>query len=424
MSTDSPKGRLPRLSAGVLDQLLSSGSNFLGMIAAARMLSKDEFGAYALAIATYMVALGFCRSLCAEALLVRIGSGDHDNRDRASRAATDALLLGAIAAPFLLGVAALAEGPTSGAFLALGLTLPLLLLQDNLRYGAFARSTPRRAVTSDATWVCLQLAFYTALHLLGHATALTMVLAWAGAGTVAGLFQLRFDDVGLRFGSAFTWLRQNIDLGGRYAADYACGAGVGQIASYVLVGVAGVSAVGALRGAQTAFGPVNVLTAGAYIALVPEGKRIAQNSAKKLTRMCVIVAVTMSFASAAMYLFLWVLNADQGRLILGESWGAARQVLLPVGLASMAGSVFAGASTGIRSLEAAKELLRTRIFTTPIALVVPAFAAWRWGLIGAAWGIAASVWWNNFWWWRSYGQAVRRFTREHAVVDRVEAVQD
>ena len=53
-----------------------------------------------------------------------------------------------------------------------------------------------------------------------------------------------------------------------------------------------------------------------------------------------------------------------------------------------------------------------RIYTTPVALTVPAFCAWRWGLQGAAWGIAGSVWWNNIWWWRSYGLAARRFTRE------------
>jgi O-antigen/teichoic acid export membrane protein len=409
-----PAHRLTRISAGVLDQLLSSGSNFLGLIAAARMLSTDRFGAYAVAIATYTVALGLCRAFCAEALLVRIGDDPDDQRDRAARAATDAFGLGVAVAPLILVVASLVEGPTAGALLALALTLPLLLLQDTLRYGAFARSSPRLAVLSDGTWVVLQVVVYAVIHVVGSPSALVMVLAWAGTGAVAGLVQLRIGDVRPRFGRPFSWLRENIDLGGRYATDFACGTGVGQIASYALVGVAGVGALGALRGAQTAFGPVNVLTAGSYIALVPEAKRIAQRSTRRLTQMCVVVAIVMSLASAAMFLVLWMLDDDQGRILLGDSWQDARQVLLPVALASMAGSVFAGASTGIRSLEAARELLRTRLFTTPVALTVPAFCAWRWGLDGAAWGIAGSVWWNNIWWWRSYGQAVRRFRRERA----------
>lgn len=404
--------RFNRISAGVLDQLLSSGSNFLGLIAAARLLDKEHFGAYAVAAATYTVSLGLCRALCAEALLVRIGTDPGEQRARVGRSISDALLLGLLVMPVLLLVASLIDGPTSGALLGLGLTLPLLLLQDTLRYGAFARARPRLAVTSDGLWVALQLAVYAAISILGEPNALVMVLAWAATGSVAGLVQLWMDDVRVSLRSPLSWLRENLDLGGRYAMDFTCGAGVGQIASYALVGVAGVGALGALRGAQTAFGPVNVLTSGAYIAIVPEARRIAERAPKRLTRLCIAVALSMSVASVAMTLVLYLLSEDQGRMILGDSWLEARQVLIPVGLASVAGSVFAGASTGLRSLEAARELLRTRLFTTPVALTVPAFCAWRWGLQGAAWGIAGSVWWNNIWWWRSYGLAARRFIRE------------
>lgn len=404
--------RLNRISAGVFDQLLSSGSNFLGLIAAARLLDKENFGAYAVAAATYTVCLGLCRALSAEALLVRVGTESEDQRDRSSRSVSDAFLLGAAVAPILSLAAVLVDGPTSGALLGLGLTLPLLLLQDTLRYGSFARSRPRLAVASDGTWVALQLLAYGVIAAVGDPGVLVMVLAWASTGAIAGLVQLWRDDVRLTFHRPLSWLRQNLDLGGRYAMDFVCGAGVGQIASYALVGVAGVGALGALRGAQTAFGPLTVLTTGVYLAVVPEAKRIADRSPRRLTRLCILVALAMSLASVGMTLVLYLLPDAQGRLILGDSWADARAVLIPVGMASVAGSVFAGASTGLRSLQAARELLRTRIFTTPVALTVPAFCAWRWGLQGAAWGIAGSVWWNNIWWWRSYGTAVRRFARE------------
>lgn len=404
----APGRRLTRLSAGVLDQFLSSGSNFLGLIVAARMLTKDGFGAYAVAITTFTVLLGLCRALNGEALLVRVGDESVTHRDRVSRAATDGLSIGLVVVPLLLIVAALVDGPTAGALLALAFTLPLLLLQDTLRYSAFARAMPQLAVRSDAIWVGLQVVAYVAVYAVGEPSAFIMVLAWAGTGALAGLLHLWLDNVGLVFGRPFSWVRENVDLGGRYALDFVAGTGVAQLASYALVGVAGVAALGALRGAQTAFGPVNVLSGGSYSVVVPEAKRLARTSVRKVTILCASVASVLSVVSMATYLLLWMLSEDQGRLILGDSWIDARQVLLPVALASTAGSVFSGASAGLRALEAARELLRTRLFTTPVALVVPTFCAWRWGLQGAAWGIAATVWWNNIWWWRSYALAARR----------------
>lgn len=404
----TPSRRLTRLSAGVLDQFLSSGSNFLGLIVAARMLSKDGFGAYAVAITTFTVLLGLCRALTGEALLVRVGNDSITHRDRVSRAATDALSLGLAVVPVLLLLALLVEGPTAGALLALTFTLPLLLLQDTLRYSAFARAIPRRAVRSDATWVGLQVVAYGVVYTMAEPSAFVMVLAWAGTGALAGSLQLWLDDVGLVFGRPLSWVRENLDLGGRYALDFVAGTGVAQLASYALVGVAGVVALGALRGAQTAFGPVNVLSSGSYSVVVPEARRIARTSVRKVTLLCVGVALALSIVSIATFSVLWMLSEDQGRLILGDSWIDARQVLLPVAVASTAGSVFSGASAGLRALEAARELLRTRLFTTPVAVVVPTFCAWRWGLQGAAWGIAGTVWWNNIWWWRSYALAARR----------------
>ncbi len=67
-------GRLLTLT----DQALSSGTNFIISIAAAGALSPRSLGVFAVAFATYLIALGVVRAACGEALLVRhAGSPAH-----------------------------------------------------------------------------------------------------------------------------------------------------------------------------------------------------------------------------------------------------------------------------------------------------------------------------------------------------------
>ncbi len=65
---DAPRGR--RLLT-LLDQGLSSGTNFLASVAAARALDARGLGVFAFAFATYLIAQGLARAACGEALIVR-----------------------------------------------------------------------------------------------------------------------------------------------------------------------------------------------------------------------------------------------------------------------------------------------------------------------------------------------------------------
>lgn len=416
-----------RVSLGVFDQLLSSTSNFVALLVAARLLETSQVGIYALAYTTYIVALGTCRALCSEALLVRVRSlatepepagtendaapdplASAEAASRSGRAVTDGAALGLVLAPVLLVAAAFGAG-ARGPFLVLALALPLLLVQDTFRYAALARQRPTLAVGSDLLWLLLQAPAYALVVLIGPRTATTVFLAWAATGAIAGLVQLTVDRVGVRPSLRFGWVRENLDLGGRYVIDFLAGTGVAQVAAYALALITSVTALGALRSAQTIFGPMNVLISGAYIAFVPEAQRLARTSVSALTKLCVAIAVVLAVLAAALAAVLLLLPDAEGRMVLGRSWADARTVILPVGLASMAGGVFAGASTGLRALQGARELLRARVVTVPFTLAIPVIGAWRYGLTGAAYGVAAASWWSLVWWWRAYAQAMRSY---------------
>src|SRR5690349_4503630 len=86
-------GTAKRISWGVGDQALSSLTNFALLIVAAHELHRREFGALALAVAAYTVALGLTRAMVGEPLLVEYSSTDADDTRAVSGGATATALM-------------------------------------------------------------------------------------------------------------------------------------------------------------------------------------------------------------------------------------------------------------------------------------------------------------------------------------------
>lgn len=403
------RGLARRLSVGVTDQLLSSGSNFLALLAGARSLDTDGFGSFSLALLSYTLVLGITRALCSEALLVRPGDTEAGHRSRVSDATGSAIWVGIVAAMAFSAAAIVSSPPLDRCFLLLAVAMPGLLVQDTLRYAAFARSEPRAALESDAVWFVGLLVLLAGLIVRGDPSAPAMLVAFAVPGVLAGAVQALREGVRPAIAGGPKWIVRHRDLSLRYLLDFLSGAGAAQLAAYVLVVVAGVAAVGSIRGAQTIFGPVNILLTGASIVLVPEGRHAARRSKRSLTTVCLLASATFAALAAAMLGIFLVLNPAEGRLVLGSTWTSARAVILPVGLASIAGGVLAGPMAGLRSLAAAKALLRIRFFTLPTTIALPVIGAVGWEAKGLAYGIAVSVWWNVAWYWSGYFRALRSF---------------
>lgn len=405
----SPPALLRRLSLGVIDQMLSSGSNFVALLLGARYLDPQQFGSYSLVLLSYTLTLGVVRALCSEAMLVRPGEGFSEQHHRARLATGAAVWIGIGAATAFAGLSLSTQGALSNGLVILALAIPGLLVQDTLRYAAFSRGDPKAAVISDGIWAFGQMMGFAILVTFGHPSAYLMLLAWSVPGVLGGCHQMFRERVLPAVRQRITWIIRNGDLSVRYALDFLSGAGAGQLAAYVLVIAADLAAVGSIRGAQTLFGPVNILLTGAYIVLVPEGRRAAQRSTRYLTLVSAGAAAAFAAVAAGMLVVFLALRPAQGQLLLGSTWPAARVVIVPVGLASVAGGLIAGATAGLRSLSASRELLRVRLITIPTTLALPLVGAIGWKASGLAYGIALSVWWNVIWYWHGYIRAVRTF---------------
>src|SRR5580693_10738637 len=128
-----------RLGWGVAEQAVSSITNFAINIYIARELGAVQYGAFALAYVTYGFALNASRGLATDPLLVRFSGTDIPTWRRASTKCTGtATTLGLTTGAIILAVAALLSGTARLAFLALGLTMPGLMLQDSWRFSFFA----------------------------------------------------------------------------------------------------------------------------------------------------------------------------------------------------------------------------------------------------------------------------------------------
>ncbi len=401
-----------RMSIGVVDQLLSSGSNFIALLFGARYLDASEFGRFSLALLSYTVVLGIARALCSESLLVRPGEHAGERRRRSGLATGSACWVGIGAGMAFGAAAAFSSGSLVLSLLILAAVMPGLLVQDTLRYAAFSRSEPGAALASDSIWFVGQVACFMGLIARGHTTPAAMLLAWSMPGVFAGLVQAMHEHTVPVVQHGIRWILGNRDLSIRYAMDYLTGAGAAQVGAYCLVVVAGVAAIGSIRGAQTLFGPANVLVTGITIVLVPEGRRAVQRSTRSLTVLCVGATALFAAGAAVMFAVYLALTPDQGRVLLGSTWRSARAVIVPIGIAAVAGGMVAGAIAGLRSLSAARELLRIRLLTIPTTLALPIGGAVLSDARGLAWGIAASVLWNVVWYWAGYLRALRTYDPE------------
>src|SRR5271165_1892310 len=206
-----------RLSWGVADQAMSSVSNLAVNLYIARTLGAVQYGAFALAYVTYGFAVNASRGLGTDPLLVRFSGTDRPTWQRAvtkctGTASTVGLTMGAIT----LVAAALLSGTARLAFLALGLTMPGLMLQDSWRYSFFALGRGSQAFLNDTIWALTLLPALALLRLTGHADVFWCVFAWGVTAAIAaavGPWQAR---VIPKVSGVWRWVSRHRDLGPRY----------------------------------------------------------------------------------------------------------------------------------------------------------------------------------------------------------------
>jgi O-antigen/teichoic acid export membrane protein len=381
-----------RLGIVLADQVLSSASNFLVVIAVARVAGVDAFGAFMLAFLVYQLMLGVLRAGAGDVLLIR--SADREApRESDPGHALGFVLATAVPAAMLTGLSgALIGGQMRAPLIAIAIVLTPSLLQDCYRYVFFAASRPRAAVLIDSTWLAAQLGgFGLAAAGVLPGTTTSLVLIWGTGATLScacgALFSRTLPSL-----DVLAWVRAARHRVGGLVADFMLLTGVTYLGFALLPLVSSLSTIAALRGAQFLFNPLlAVFTSVRVVALPILAERLREGGASyrgTALRMGAALSVLTITYSAVVLL----LPESVGVQILGESWTAVQSILVPTALAALAGAVSYPAAEALRALGGARRLLATRAVGATAAVGAMLAGAAAGGASGGAIGAAIARW--------------------------------
>ena len=367
-----------------------------------RRLGAAEYGAFALAYVTYSFVLQASRGLATDPLLVRFSGTDVPTwRSAVSSSAGTATLTGLVGSVLVLVAAVFLTGPTRMAFLALGLTLPVLMLQDSWRFAFFAVGRGSQALLNDTVWAVGLVIALVCLRYAGLANVFWYVFAWgaaAGAGAAVGVLQTK---VVPKVSGAREWLSRQRDLGLRYLVEGSSYSAASLLRNYGIGLILGLTALGYIQAANTLMGPFQVVLFGMGLAALPEAVRILHRSPRHLMLFCVLCSVGLTLVALAWGITLmFALPRGLGQWLLGPIWKPSYALVFPTTLFMMGVCTSAGASTYMHALGAARRSVRAAIFTSILFLFGSLVGAIEGGAVGAVLGAAAATILGSlvYWW--------------------------
>jgi O-antigen/teichoic acid export membrane protein len=402
-----------RLSWGVADQAMSSLSNFAVNIYIARTLGAVEYGAFGLAYVTYGFALNASRGLATDPLLVRFSGTDVPTwRQAVSKCTGTAATTGLTAGTLILVAAALLSGTTRLAFLALGLTLPGLMLQDSWRYSFFALGRGSQAFLNDTIWTLALIPALVLLHATGNANVFWYVFAWGAAAGVAAAIGPLQARLAPRLSGAWEWVSHHRDLGPRYLIEGTANNAAGLLRNYGVGLLLGLAAVGYVQAATTLMGPFMVIFFGMGLVTLPEAARILRRSPRHLPHFCLLVSGGLSILGLAWGIVLVVaLPRGLGHLMLGSIWKPTYPLVWPTTLSILGACASTGAGTGLHALGAARRSVSAMVIGSALSVVLSIAGAVADGVMGAMIGSAVAAWVMTLLFWRQFRQALREHQR-------------
>jgi O-antigen/teichoic acid export membrane protein len=402
-----------RFGWGLADQAMSSISNAAVSFYVARELGASQFGAFSLAYVTYSFALNASRGLATDPLVVRFSNAHQVEWRRAvARSSGTSATVGLVTGACALVAALALHGTPRLAFIALGLTLPGLLLQDSWRYAFFAIGRGSQAFLNDTVWTLSLLPALAALRITHHNTVFWFFLAWGIAATVAGCVGALQARVVPRLSNVWGWMSHHRDLGLRYLAENTSNSGAGQLRSYGIGIIAGLAAVGYVQAGALLMGPFMVIFMGISLVTVPEATRVLRHSPRHLQLYCLLVGTGLAVLALAWGAGLLVaLPRGLGNVLLGQLWRPADRLVLPYTVSLMGACLIAGATSGLHALGAAHRSLRAMIFASLIYLGCGLAGTVLDGAVGAVRGAAVATWVGALLWWWQLRVALRESGR-------------
>lgn len=404
-----------RAATGVGDQLVYSLGNFVLTVLVAHWSSPTQFGAYSLAISSYLILLAATRGLIAETYIVKFSAVDATAATDHARAGLGAVLsLGVAGGVVMAAVSFALPSELTSIFLIFAALFPGLVGQDYLRYAALGLGRPGVALMSDGVVSCLQYASAAILIAFHAEDPSYFVVTWGLATLLGGI--AAFLGLALRVpkSTVLGWVRRHKELAVRYAVDDVANQGGQQANSYAVAALTGLADAGGLRAAQTVFGPSAIINLGVQAAVTPELVRVLRVSSTRMKVYAEATGICLGIVAAAWGIAALAAPVAVGDALFGPTWSLAKPLIIYLGIAQVANGLRVTPMVGLRALGAAIQTLRARTIALVLGLAVTLAGAVADGARGVAIAYAivspAQV---LIWWWQ-FEVALRHHRRQRA----------
>jgi O-antigen/teichoic acid export membrane protein len=385
----------------VVDQGCSSLTNLGLNLAVASTSSQEIYGALGLVLSLYLLEFGVIYGGIVEPYAV----ASRDTRERAAQPAIAASLAVGLALGGLHLVAGgLLSGDLATLLTAYAIATPGLLLQAAARGLLISNGKTQVTLRSNILWAAVQVPLTVLAVRTGASTGL--FLAWAAGGWASGGYCLWHLGARPRLRGWRSWFHGRLRLAASWTGDQLAQNGLSQVMVFSLGAVAGLSAVGAYRGALQFTGPATVLVSGLRLFVLPGAARRAKardgSLRPAITRLTVAFPI-MTFVLVGPFLLL---PDELGERMLGETWAGARAVLPWVLVMRMASTVTTALSVGMRATQDYRATLSLRVASGLVTIVAATVAGALTGVSGATVAMAVVTVASIPAWQRSFNRRV------------------
>jgi O-antigen/teichoic acid export membrane protein len=379
-----------RILGGVTDQAVSSGTNFLTSLIAARLLTLNEYGTVVPALTIGITSIVVQRALVGDTLLAH-GSVQTD-RER-SRLEHDALssagALGVICALVAIGVGQLPFAITSNIGW-MGIWLPAVLVQDSYRYVFYSQRRPERALASDLAWAVVQVGALVAIGLLGLTTGPFVLGAWGGGaliGAVVGALLAHRLPIG---GRPLRWARETRHLSGWFAGQVALSQGQSQVIRFFLGTFLRLSALAGFQAIQSLLiQPAQALLLAMQALLVPTlGRLVAAGKRAEVRALTRKLTGVFAAAGAVLAVTVFLLRRPLIEFVFTAKYLPYAGLLLPAAIATLFYAARTPYTAACRGLQNARGTFTIQAISTCATLPACILGSIWFGVIGATWGYA------------------------------------
>ncbi|MER6194684.1 hypothetical protein ACH4A7_23865 [Streptomyces cyaneofuscatus] len=378
----------------VADQGVAALTNILVLVAAARLSTVADFARFSAVYLVFTVLLGVAGAYTGQPLVLKRGAGE-ETRGACRSAVVFTVLAAAAIGALLAAVCLLVPGDTARALLMLGLVLPVVLGQDAVRYAFATLQQPHLALLSDLVRLaCVLGALGTQVY---GASPARLIALWGLSALPALLLSAAL--LHRSTAGAPLLLRPMLrrgHLGQRFTVEFGVGNATSQLSVLGLGAVGNPLLVGALRGATTLFGPLNVLFTSATSFGPPLLGRITDE--RRRVRATAALAAVLAATAGIWATVLALLPDRAGRQLLGDTWSVAAALLPATGSQYAAMAVGTCGLLALRMLDPRTTLAIQVVFSlTTVAFLAGGYVVG--GVLGAAWGLflgslckAAATW--------------------------------